>query len=61
MDLDWLWLIVPAAYIVISTFFLCLPNILYRRKLYQYDVFNQLTESDSLFCIGHRGGAFEGP
>lgn len=61
MELEWLWLIVPAAYIAISTFFLCFPNILHRRQRYQYSPFNQLVESASLFCIGHRGGAFEGP
>jgi hypothetical protein len=42
MDLDWLWLIIPGAYLVISTFFLCLPNILHRRQRYHYDAFNQL-------------------
>jgi lysophospholipase D len=61
MDLEWLWLIIPGGYLALSTFFLCLPNILHRRQRYQYDVFNQLVETPSLFCIGHRGGAFEGP
>ena len=28
---------------------------------YVYEPFNTLIESDKLFCIGHRGGAWEGP
>lgn len=58
MDLEWLWLIIPASYILISLFFLCFPNILHKRKIYKYEPFNRLVESDELFCIGHRGGGW---
>jgi hypothetical protein len=61
MDSDWWWLIVPGSYIVISTFFLCFPTLLHARKTYRYEPFNLLLTSQLLFCIGHRGGAFEGP
>lgn len=61
MELQWLFLIIPAAYIVISVFFLCFPNILHKRHQYSYSLYNQLLDSKSLICIAHRGGAFEGP
>lgn len=28
---------------------------------YVYEPFNNLIESNKVFCIGHRGGAWEGP
>jgi hypothetical protein len=61
MDLRWLGLIIPGAYIIISVFFLCFPNILHKKTKYQYEMFNDLVNSDRILCIGHRGGSFEGP
>jgi glycerophosphoryl diester phosphodiesterase len=61
MDLSWLGLIIPLSYILISTFFFVFPNILHKRKKYKYPPFNDLIESNALFCIGHRGGGWEGP
>jgi glycerophosphoryl diester phosphodiesterase len=61
MDSSWLGLIIPAAYIMISLFFLCFPNILHKKAKYRYDMFNDLVDSDKLLCIGHRGGSYEGP
>jgi hypothetical protein len=61
MDLDWLAFIIPAAYFIISIFFFIFPNILHKRMKYAYEPFNSLIESDKLLCIGHRGGAWEGP
>ena len=58
MDLDWLWLIIPGAYILISTFFLCFPCCRHR---YRHPVLNQLLEGKKILSIGHRGGGFEGP
>lgn len=56
-----MWLIVPGSYLLLSTFFLCFPTILHKRKRYAYEPFNQLIDAPALFCIGHRGGGFEGP
>lgn len=61
MDLEWLWLIIPCAYISISTFFFCFPTILCKKYRYKYQPFNDLVDSSQAFCIGHRGGGFEGP
>ena len=51
----------PGSYLLLSTFFLCFPTILHKRKRYVYEPFNQLIDSPALFCIGHRVSAFEGP
>lgn len=61
MDLAWLGLIIPGSYILLSLIFFCFPNILHKRKKYNYHAFNDLIESDAAFCIGHRGGGWEGP
>lgn len=61
MDLAWLALIIPGSYILLSIFFLCFPNILHKKYRYKYPPFNDLVDTDSAFCIGHRGGAWEGP
>lgn len=58
MDLEWLWLIIPGGYIIISIIFLCFPNILHTRQRYRHEQFNELLESNKLWSIGHRGGAF---
>ena len=42
MDLEWLALIIPLSYILISFIFLCFPNILHERKRYRYAPFNDL-------------------
>lgn len=39
---DWLWLIIVGGYFFISTFFLCFPNILHKRKHFAYNVFNRI-------------------
>ena len=61
MDLGWLGLIIPCSYFIISTFFLCFPNILHSKKRYKYQPFNDLIDSEQAFCIGHRGGGWDGP
>ena len=61
MELAWLGFIIPISYVLISVFFLCFPNILHSKKRYQYRPFNDLLNSNQLFCIGHRGGGWEGP
>lgn len=61
MDLEWLGLIIPVSYYLISTIFLCFPNILHTKHRYKYEPFNNLIESNSMYCIGHRGGGWEGP
>ncbi len=58
MELEWLALIIPAGYYLISTIFLLFPNILHKRMKYSYEPFNNLVESNKVFCIGHRGGAW---
>ena len=58
MELEWLALIIPGAYILISTFFLIFPNIIHKKMKYTYEVFNSLVDSDKLLCIGHRGGSY---
>lgn len=59
MELDWLWLIVPGAYILISTLLLCFTPCPKRR--HNDSRLNALLDSDRILCIGHRGGGFEGP
>lgn len=61
MDLEWLALIIPGAYYLLSLFFFIFPNILHKRMKYSYEPFNYLIETNKVFCIGHRGGAWEGP
>jgi glycerophosphoryl diester phosphodiesterase len=58
-DLDWLWLIIPGGYLIISTFFLCFP--LWPKYSYRNRTLNALLSSPRLLAIGHRGGGFEGP
>jgi hypothetical protein len=61
MDLSWLSLILPVAYLLTSTFFLFFPNILHSKKKYKLSILNDLVDSNQIFCIGHRGGSWEGP
>ncbi len=42
MELEWLALIIPAGYYLISTIFLLFPNILHKRMKYNYEPFNNL-------------------
>ncbi len=42
IDLEWLGLIIPLGYFVISTFFLIFPNIIHKRMKYAYEPFNSL-------------------
>lgn len=61
MELEWLWLIIPAAYILVSTILFWFPNILHKKQVYKYPPFNDLVDGSGVFCIGHRGGGWEGP
>ncbi len=58
---DWIWLIVVGSYIVISTFFLWFPNIIYKRREYSHKDFEKISSSNKIFCVGHRGAAYEKP
>lgn len=65
MDLNWLWLIIPGAYLTISTILLCFPC--WKKHRYRNEELNALVDQNEnkgqvqVMCIGHRGGGFEGP
>jgi hypothetical protein len=60
MDLRWLILIIPSGYYLLSLLFLLFPSLLHKKQRYKYPPFNDLIDTDSIFCIGHRGGGWEG-
>lgn len=59
MDLHWLGLIIPAAYIIVSLVFLCLAPC--HKHKYRHRTLNALICTERVLCIGHRGGGYEGP